>query len=68
MNERKVEIAVQEVERFLLRVAAWKIANKKTYEGYDGKVYPCYSPAESAAMKRASLDLTRALAEMRKST
>lgn len=66
MNERKVEIAVQEVERFLLRVAAWKIANKRTYE-IDGKVYPCYSPKESGALRRASHDLTRALVDMRKS-
>lgn len=67
MNERKVEIAVQEVERFLLRVAAWKIASKKTYE-INGLTYPCYTPSESAALRRASLDLTRALAEMRKSS
>ncbi len=66
MNENKVEIAIQEAERFLLRVSAWKIANKRTYE-MDGKIYPCYAPAESAALKRASLDLTRALADMRKS-
>ncbi len=65
MNAHKVEIAVQEAERFLLRVAGWKIASKRTYE-INGKVYPCYTPTESAAMKRASLDLTRALADMRK--
>ncbi len=65
MNAHKVEIAVSEAERFLLRVAAWKIASKRTYE-MDGKIYPCYTPSESAALKRASLDLTRALADMRK--
>ncbi len=65
MNENKVEIAIQEAERFLLRVSAWKIANKRTYE-MDGKIYPCYTPNETAALKRASLDLTRALADMRK--
>lgn len=65
MNERKVEIAVHEAERFLLRVAAWETASKRTYE-INGEVYPCYTPTESAALKRASLDLTRALADMRK--
>ena len=66
MNERKVEIAVQEVERFLLRVAAWKIANQRTYE-HNGSVYHYGAPAEGGALRRASLDLTRALADMRKS-
>lgn len=67
MNERKVAIAVQEAERFLLRVAAWQEASKRTYEE-NGEIYPMYAPAESGALRRASLDLTRALADMRKST
>jgi hypothetical protein len=47
-------IAEEEAKRFLERVQAYKEADK-------------YSNKESAAMKRASMDLTRALADLRRS-
>lgn len=50
----RVLIAEEEAERFLDRVQAYKKADKN-------------SNKESAAMKRASMDLTRALADVRRS-
>lgn len=66
MNERKVEIAMQEAVRFLLRVDAWKTASERTYEE-NGLTYSYGAPAEKASLRRASSDLSRALVEMRKS-
>lgn len=59
MTIRALEQAVAEARRFIDRAENCKFAN--------------YSPSEieggstAAAMKRASLDLTRALAELRRS-
>lgn len=50
----RVLIAEEEAKRFLDRVQAYKEADKN-------------SNKESAAMKRASMDLTRALADLRRS-
>ena len=60
MTEAKVKAAEAEARRFLERAAAWRKAEKErqTY-GYGGS-------KESGALRRASLDLTRSLAEMRK--
>lgn len=51
----RVLTAEEEAKRFLDRVQAYKEAGE-------------YSNKESAAMKRASMDLTRALADVRRST
>lgn len=54
---RRVDVAEAEARRFLSRVAAWRnafVADPGTH------------PKESGAMKRASMDLTRALATLRK--
>ncbi len=59
MNKDKVIKAVAEAKRFLATV---KDANDRDRTG------DYYSPSkESGALKRASMDLTRALAEMRRS-
>jgi hypothetical protein len=60
-NERKqwdrIEAAANEAERFLDRVAALRAA---------ATINVALPPPENAAMKRSSLDLSRALALVRK--
>lgn len=58
MKHEKVVEAIDEAKRFLRRAEAWEERCKDN---------PYYHPSkESGALRRASLDLTRALAEMRK--
>ena len=59
MNHETIEAAIKESERFILtaRVALARLEA-------EAKNYP--STKETAACRRASLDLTRALADMRK--
>lgn len=54
----RIDAAEAEAKRFLLRVADLRRAKKAA---------PGTHPRQNAAMKRASLDLTRALADVRKS-
>ena len=59
-----IKAAEAEAKRFLERVAEWRRAQRpKTYAL---GTYTPATPRESGAMKRASLDLTRALAKMRR--
>lgn len=59
MTLDKVRTAEAEARRFLERAKAWRAAQ--------GTPHGCTStPKESGALRRASLDLTRALAEMRR--
>jgi len=61
MNLKKLETAVAEAKRFLVKAQAAKKRIQK-----EGK-YAEYTPTkETAAARRASMDLTRALAELRK--
>ncbi|MBR0676649.1 hypothetical protein GXW77_10725 [Roseomonas alkaliterrae] len=55
-ERQRVAEAEAEARRFLKRVAQWKAARKE----------PGTHPRESGAMKRASMDLSRALATLRK--
>ena len=59
MTEQKLKAAIDEAKRFLSRATALhKVATN--YGGY-------YSnPKEQGAVKRSSMDLTRALADLRK--
>ena len=57
MDAAKLIAAEAEAIRFLSRVDAYKKAITATVYG---------SPRESGAVKRASMDLTRALADLRK--
>ena len=61
MKEQTLEIVVTETERFLEKVAAYKEAVHGT-KRYGGDMYQC---KESGAVKRSSMDLTRALADLR---
>ena len=54
-----IKQAIIEAKRFISRAENWKDRLKKDY-------YAQYSCKEGGACKRASMDLTRALAELRK--
>jgi hypothetical protein len=61
MNEQTLQKAIDEAERFLpvARAAVVRIASDRS---------ALMGSKETAAAKRASMDLTRALAEMRRSS
>jgi len=62
MTKQALKDAVQEAERFLLKAKEFrKVADTKADVPWWNSC-----PVESGALKRASLDLTRALAKMRK--
>ena len=54
-----VEITVMEAERYLARARAY-------LDGPDSKKYSYFPSRDRAAMKRASMDLTRALVKVRR--
>lgn len=60
MNLNTVNQAAVEAQRFLKTVAEWNKAESTKAKGYFS------TPKESGACRRASMDLTRALAELRK--
>lgn len=62
MEIETLKTAMQEAERFLKRAEIY-LENKTESEFTPGKFY--YSPKHSGALKRASLDLTRSLADLR---
>jgi len=64
MTTDKIKAAEEEAKRFLSRVAKWRKA-QGTYEAF-GRTYSIGTPRESGALRRASMDLTRALAVLRR--
>lgn len=60
MNKASVEAAKKEMIRFENKLCDWEKANEE--KGERGWMLP----KESGALRRASMDLTRALAEMRR--
>ena len=58
MTPEKIRAAVNDAKRFLAAVKKLEEAEKQGF-GYS-------TPRESGAVKRASMDLTRALADMRR--
>lgn len=64
MNAAMIARAVREAEKFLERAATYK-ANTKT-SGSGEFSYTFVGTKESGALRRASMDLTRALADMRR--
>jgi uncharacterized Zn finger protein (UPF0148 family) len=70
MDNKKLNTAIEEAKRFLDRAKELQTEQKKTttYVGYDGKnhvsVPSC--PKESGAVRRASMDLSRALSDLRR--
>jgi hypothetical protein len=63
MNTRAIKTAKAEAKRFLNRVREYEVKTS-TVTSYDDA--SMYAPAQSGALRRASLDLTRALAAMRR--
>lgn len=65
MNRQKLKVAVEEAERFLRKVK--ELPNPEPYEGehMQGMMRDNF-PREQGAIKRASLDLSRALSDLRK--
>ena len=67
MNRDTLAIAVAEAERFIARAKA--LPEPKTYE-VPGSQYNPFThdnfPREQGAIRRASMDLTRALADFRR--
>ncbi len=62
MEIETLKTAMQEAERFLKRA---EILLKKSTEDGEFKHYRFNSSKDSASVKRASLDLTRSLADLR---
>lgn len=60
MSADKINIAVAEAERFIAKAKALRARRAK------GDLYSFQGCRESGALRRASLDLTRALADLRK--
>ena len=59
MNKDAVQAAVVEAQRFLRKVAELSKVESKPHRNWS-------TPRESGAVRRASLDLTRALADLRR--
>lgn len=64
MNRTKLSVAVAEAERFIARAKA--LPKPQPYDCNGMKLMHDNFPRESGAIRRASMDLTRALAELRK--
>lgn len=69
MNIEKLEIAVEEAERFLekCKKLGVRIAEERRHkEIYKYSLNPFSGCIESGAVRRSSMDLSRALADLRK--
>lgn len=76
MSPHKLEVAISEARRFLGRALLLQMADEKhrAWEkqnpdkpSYENPIIdPFYGSKESGAVRRSSMDLTRALAELRK--
>jgi len=69
MDKKKVETVVQLCDELKKRVQAWKETSKGyKFVGRDGKIHVSMygPPKEPGALRRCSMELTRALAEMRR--
>ncbi len=64
MNRNKLKIAVAEAERFIKRAKALPKPTGREYR--PGFYMDDQHPIENGAIKRASMDLTRALADLRR--
>lgn len=69
MDIYKLKTAIAEAERFIARAKAMQAVHAEYYKGKGAAGTPrtFYDfPKEQGATKRASMDLTRALADLRK--
>lgn len=67
MNESKLRLVVLEAERFLRLVKELEDRTKLDVANGDEYSWPVVGLKESGALRRSSMDLTRALANLRKS-
>ena len=65
MNIKEIELAVAEAKRFIEKAESCLNAKSVTY-GSGEYIFHASAPKESGALRRASMDLTRQLAQMRK--
>ena len=67
MTPESVKDAVAEAERFLKKHKEWQEVQGQTYQySTVGEHFPLSTPKENAALKRSSMDPSRALAQIRK--
>jgi hypothetical protein len=65
MDETTIKFAVKEAERFIAAAkAALRSRHTYTIEGHGE--FKSWKPRDTGAARRASMDLTRALADMRR--
>ena len=64
MDRNKLDIAVQEARRFIER--AELLPEPEPYEWNGHSLFHDNYPKQQGAIRRASMDLTRALADLRK--
>ena len=65
MDIKKIKTAVDEAKRFIKIAEQCVVAKSVTHESGD-YIFHATAPKESGATRRASMDLTRTLAELRK--
>jgi hypothetical protein len=65
ITSAKLARSIKEAERFLL--AARAAEKRLAQENYIGDIIPVMGCKETGAVRRASMDLTRSLAELRSS-
>jgi len=70
MNRDKLAVAVAEAERFLKRAKALPKPVTRKFYGADAGSYidNSFPPKNGGEIRRASMDLTRALSDLRKPT
>lgn len=64
MNRDKLAAAVAEAERFIKRAKA--LPKPRPYESHGRSLIDDNFPREQGAIRRASMDLTRSLADLRR--
>lgn len=65
MNKDSLNAAIAEAERFVKLAKACR-ANAALENAITGRSWLSFQPKDSGATKRASMDLTRALADLRR--
>lgn len=64
MNKDTIAAAEAAARKFIAYAERWRAAQGK-YESH-GNTYPVETPIQGGALRRASMELTRALADMRR--
>jgi len=65
MNKASIDAAVDAARKFIASAAKTK-ENMQTFSGKDGPTHYLPASKESGDLRRKSMDLTRALADLRK--